>query len=59
MLKTSKAINRDISSKFRSKLNKLNTISPAWMREDYCWSLLTPQEKDHINKSVSDLMKRG
>jgi hypothetical protein len=58
MLKTPKAIKRDILSKFRSELDNQDTIPPKWLREDY-WQLLTSQEKSHFNQAVSDLIKKG
>jgi hypothetical protein len=58
MLKTPKAIKRDILSKFRSELENDDTIPPAWLLEDY-WPLLTSQEKGHFNQAVSDLVAKG
>ncbi len=58
MLKTPKAIKRDILSKFRSQLDDHDTIPPKWLQEDY-WQLLTSQEKSHFDQAVSDLTKKG
>ena len=58
MLKTPKAIKRDILNKFRSELDNQDTIPPAWLREDY-WPLLTSQEKGYFNQAVSDLIEKG
>jgi len=58
MLKTPKAIKRDILSKFRSELDNQDTIPPKWLREDY-WQLLTSQEKSYFDQAVSDLVEKG
>ena len=47
MLKTPKAIKRDILSKFRSQLDDHDTIPPMWLQQDY-WPLLTSQEKGYF-----------
>ena len=58
MLKTPKAIKRDILSKFRSELDDHDTIPPTWLQKDY-WPLLTSQEKGYFNQAVSDLIEKG
>ena len=58
MLKTPKAIKRDILSKFRSQLDDHDTIPPMWLREVYL-PLLTLQEKIYFNQAVSDLTNKG
>ena len=58
MLKTPKAIKRDILSKFRSQLDDHDTIPPKWLQEDY-WQLLTSQEKSHFDQAVSELTEKG
>jgi DNA-binding HxlR family transcriptional regulator len=58
MLKTTKAIKRDILSKFRSQLEDHDTISPKWLQEHY-WQLLTSKEKNFFDQAVSDLAKNG
>jgi hypothetical protein len=58
MLKTPKAIKRDILSKFRSHLDDHDTIPPTWLREDYL-PLLTLQEKVYFTQAVSDLTNKG
>ena len=58
MLKTPKAIKRDILSKFRSQLDDHDTIPPKWLLEDY-WQLLTSQEKSHFDRAVSELTNKG
>jgi len=58
MLKTPKAIKRDILSKFRSQLDDHDTIPPKWLHEDYC-PLLTSQEKGYFIQAVSDLIEKG
>jgi hypothetical protein len=58
MLKTPKAIKRDILSKFRSELDDHDTIPPKWLQEDY-WPLLTSQEKGNFNQAVTDLIEKG
>ncbi|HSO66524.1 MAG TPA: hypothetical protein VLP30_01610 [Desulfatirhabdiaceae bacterium] len=58
MLKTPKEIKRDILGKFRSVLDKYDTIPPKWLLNDY-WRLLTGQEKDHFDQAVSDLIEKG
>ena len=58
MLKTPKAIKRDILSKFRSLLYKHDTIPPNWLLRDY-WQPLTSQEKGNFNQAVTDLVHKG
>ncbi len=58
MLKTPKAIKRDILSKFRSQLDDHDTIPPKWLLEEY-WQMLTSQEKSHFDRAVSDLASKG
>jgi hypothetical protein len=58
MLKTPKAIKRDILSKFRSQLDDHDIIPPKWLQEDY-WQLLTSQEKSHFDQAVSELTEKG
>jgi hypothetical protein len=58
MLKTPKAIKRDILSKFRSQLDDHDTIPPMWLQQDYC-PLLTSQEKGYFIQAVSDLIEKG
>jgi hypothetical protein len=58
MLKTPKAIKRDILSKFRSQLDDRDTIPSKWLKEDYL-KLLSSQEKTHFNRAVSDLVEKG
>jgi hypothetical protein len=58
MLKTPKAIKRDILSQFRSGLDDQDTLQPAWLREDY-WESLTSQEKGNFDQAVSDLIEKG
>ena len=58
MLKTPKAIKRDILGKFRSQLDKYDTIPPNWLLKDY-WQLLTSQEKGNFDQAVTDLIHKG
>lgn len=58
MLKTPKAIKRDILGKFRSILYNQDTIPTDWLLKDY-WQLLTLQEKDNFNQAVTDLIHKG
>jgi len=58
MLKTPKAIKRDILGKFRSLLYNHDTIPPNWLLKDY-WKLLTSQEKGHFDQAVTDLIHKG
>ncbi len=58
MLKTPKAIKRDILGKFRSLLYTHDTIPPNWLLKDY-WRLLTSQEKGHFDQAVTELINKG
>jgi hypothetical protein len=58
MLKTPKAIKRDILGKFRSLLYNHDTIPPNWLLKDY-WQLLTTQEKGNFDQAVTDLIIKG
>ncbi|MGD9973290.1 MAG: hypothetical protein AB7S77_09540 [Desulfatirhabdiaceae bacterium] len=57
-MRTPKTIKRDILSKFRSGLDKYDTIPSTWLRDKYL-SLLSLEEKDHFNQAVSDLIEKG
>jgi len=58
MMRTTKAIKRDILGKFRSLLNHHDTIPSMWLLKNY-WRLLTSQEKSYFDQAVSDLIEKG